>query len=287
MDWPAIASVLGERISLPIALLDRFGRIRFFNSAMEEALGWTRHEVEGTPWTRVCPMPETEAARWLEQALRGALRNLNASAVTRSGDRVVLELELALVGRGEEQGVLLTARRALRQPRAASVPHEIDYEIAVSPSFGKLHRLTIGGENVALRTPEAPCFALLYDRTRPCSDCPALAGEAGVQPQRLVRRRTEQAGQGGVQFDVTVAEPIDAQTIRLHVNTISEGTLEAIHKVKLDEIASQAGLSEREYGVLQYLLMGRSIQDIATVLEISPRTVKYHQANLLRKVGAD
>src|SRR6188768_1549045 len=71
MDWPAIASVLGERISLPIALLDRFGRIRFFNSAMEEALGWTRHEVEGTPWTRVCPMPETEAARWLEQALRG------------------------------------------------------------------------------------------------------------------------------------------------------------------------------------------------------------------------
>jgi DNA-binding NarL/FixJ family response regulator len=44
---------------------------------------------------------------------------------------------------------------------------------------------------------------------------------------------------------------------------------------------------ERERDVMTYLVMGRAIEDIATILEITPRTVKYHQANVLKKVGAD
>jgi DNA-binding CsgD family transcriptional regulator len=39
--------------------------------------------------------------------------------------------------------------------------------------------------------------------------------------------------------------------------------------------------------VLDLLLLGRSLGEIATALQITPRTAKFHQANLLEKLGAD
>jgi DNA-binding NarL/FixJ family response regulator len=51
--------------------------------------------------------------------------------------------------------------------------------------------------------------------------------------------------------------------------------------------AGDGALSERERQVLTLLLRGRGVEDIATMLEIAPRTVKFHQANVLHKLGAD
>jgi CheY-like chemotaxis protein/DNA-binding CsgD family transcriptional regulator len=48
-----------------------------------------------------------------------------------------------------------------------------------------------------------------------------------------------------------------------------------------------AGLTAREREVLELLLLGRSHPEIAIVLEISERTSKFHQANVLRKLGAE
>lgn len=53
------------------------------------------------------------------------------------------------------------------------------------------------------------------------------------------------------------------------------------------EIMAQARLTEREREVLELLLLGRSHEDIATVLGISERTSKFHQSNLLVKLGAE
>jgi len=39
--------------------------------------------------------------------------------------------------------------------------------------------------------------------------------------------------------------------------------------------------------VLDLLLLGRTMGDIAMVLQISVRTVKYHQRNIQQKLGAD
>lgn len=61
------------------------------------------------------------------------------------------------------------------------------------------------------------------------------------------------------------------------------GVLEA----RIEALADQARLSERERAALRYFVMGCQLADIATVLGISLRTVKYHQANILRKLGAD
>jgi DNA-binding NarL/FixJ family response regulator len=53
------------------------------------------------------------------------------------------------------------------------------------------------------------------------------------------------------------------------------------------EIMAQARLTEREREVLELLLLGRTHEDIAHALGITERTSKFHQSNLLVKLGAE
>jgi DNA-binding response OmpR family regulator len=52
-------------------------------------------------------------------------------------------------------------------------------------------------------------------------------------------------------------------------------------------LVASARLTDREREVLDLLLLGRTHQDIAAVLGIRERTSKFHQANLLLKLGAE
>jgi DNA-binding CsgD family transcriptional regulator len=45
-------------------------------------------------------------------------------------------------------------------------------------------------------------------------------------------------------------------------------------------------LTQRERGILAEIVVGHSSKEIARFLEISPRTVEFHRANLLKKVAA-
>ena len=51
--------------------------------------------------------------------------------------------------------------------------------------------------------------------------------------------------------------------------------------------AKIAKLSGREREVLEYLSEGHSNKMIARELEISPRTVEIHRANMMHKIGAN
>jgi len=115
MDWGAIASILAERSDRPIALLDKGGRIRMFNRAMEQILGWTRFHVDGQAWANACTPPDEhdEARRWINDALRGALRSYEAIGLTNSGGRISFRFEFSLVGRGSRQGLMMTATHAV------------------------------------------------------------------------------------------------------------------------------------------------------------------------------
>jgi DNA-binding NarL/FixJ family response regulator len=50
-------------------------------------------------------------------------------------------------------------------------------------------------------------------------------------------------------------------------------------------VAPTAGLSKRELDVLRGIVDGKSNQEIAAELFISPRTVETHVANILGKLG--
>ncbi|HSR97038.1 MAG TPA: helix-turn-helix transcriptional regulator, partial [Kofleriaceae bacterium] len=62
-----------------------------------------------------------------------------------------------------------------------------------------------------------------------------------------------------------------------------EGTLEQ----RIALLARSAALSPREHEVLQLLLLGRNYAEIGTALQITPRTARFHQHNLLEKIGAE
>jgi PAS domain S-box-containing protein len=281
MDWLAVASALGERSAQPTVLLDGDGRVRLMNAAFERLLGWSRMEAEGTPWDSVSG---SDGTRWLEQAMRGALRSLDASATTRAGVRLVLRLELAIVGRPGNHGLLLAVTDAAPAEPEARPQDDCDYEISFDRDFGRLRWYKSGGKTAQVVSPGATCFSALYGRSKPCDDCPARSD--GQPWPRTMARRLDQ-GPGSAQFEVIAAEKLSASTVRLSRRLVSESALDAIQQAKLQKVVLEAGLSERERDVLHYLLMGRSVGDIATVLQITPRTVKYHQANVLRKVGAD
>lgn len=56
---------------------------------------------------------------------------------------------------------------------------------------------------------------------------------------------------------------------------------------RITSAALRAKLSAREREVLAELAAGRALEDIAKILAISTRTVRFHQANILAKLGLE
>ena len=88
-------------------------------------------------------------------------------------------------------------------------------------------------------------------------------------------------------FRVVTAESVDSVTVRVTIRYLPMRLLPELVDAKAARTAGDGALSERERQVLTLLLRGRGVEDIATMLEIAPRTVKFHQANVLQKLGAD
>lgn len=289
MDWAAIASILGERSDRPIVLIDQNGRIRMFNRAMEQVLGWRRFEVEGELWARVCTPPSKieEAQRWIADALRGALWSFEARALANWGAEILLRFEFSLVGRAATQGLLATATqwKAAEASKQTIAGHDLDYDITTDPSaFGEVSRLIVDAERVRLPAEGSRCFAVIHGLEKPCEGCPALRADDASWPRVFVRH-VERGGQVG--FEIKTADRVGAGLVRIRTRTVNDHTLEAIHAAKVEQLADRADLSAREREILMYLLLGRTIEDISTLVGIAVRTVKYHQANVLQKLGAD
>ena len=64
-------------------------------------------------------------------------------------------------------------------------------------------------------------------------------------------------------------------------------TSETVSEERLRKYKARYQLSVRETEVLEHILQDRPINEIANVLFISPRTVKFHVASLLKKTGSN
>lgn len=288
-DWQALAALLAERDQAPLVLLDGRGRVTLVNRATERLLGWGRDELEGQPWTELLQPPDEPAAvheRRLGRALVGTLRHYECEVVDRTGRRIRLAVELTPVG-GRAQCVLVVVQRvtAVEELPAELSSHDLDYEIATSAAgFGVVQQVELVGRTVpAFGEGRRLCFELLYQRREPCEDCPVLRDAREGWPRTVARP----GGPDGGTFRVITAEPCRPGVVRLRVRSVAGAALRVIHEARLEALAEQARLSARERSVLRYLLMGRSLEDIATILGLRRSTVKFHQANVLAKLGAD
>ncbi|MCW5613215.1 MAG: PAS domain S-box protein [Rubrivivax sp.] len=286
ISWHAVALHFADR-GYPCALLDRDAVVRMFSASLEELLGWRREEVEGRRWVEAIAPPthaQIAEAR-IDRALSGTLRTFDSEAATPKSERFRLRLEASLVGRGAEQGLLLTVTSS--EALEASGPlleDDVDYEIVSSLSdFGRLVSITTPSGSVRTGGNAVDyCYAVIHGNQSPCTDCPALQPGADRWPRTVARRVSGAADL----YEVVTAQSHDDR-LRMRLRRISEHTLCAIQESKVRSLADSAQLSERERTVLTYLLMGRSLADIGTILGISTRTVKFHQANVLEKLGAD
>lgn len=194
--------------------------------------------------------------------------------MTRQGDALELTLRVIPLEQAGGRYYVLTVESAGPVPKKALEDFGWDYYVASdAPNFGRL--LDPDGKP---RAAVSYCYTTFHSRTEPCQDCPLLR-VAEPWPRRAIRAT------GGENYEVATAH--DSQPVWVSVRYVSKATLSAIHDARVARLSQRADLSERERAVLEFLLAGASLQQIAALLRLSLRTVKFHQTNVLTKLGAD
>lgn len=108
---------------------------------------------------------------------------------------------------------------------------------------------------------------------------PLGTGQMPITREAVIRARSElEARERAVAATGSVPVP---------VATLGAGELSAALDRRVAELARSAQLSPREHEVLQLLLLGRNYAEIGVALQITPRTARFHQHNVLEKIGAE
>jgi DNA-binding CsgD family transcriptional regulator len=97
-----------------------------------------------------------------------------------------------------------------------------------------------------------------------------IRGDTPHEPLRVVR-----------------AHPLGQDRALVHLHVVSDVDFRSLTRARIDSIAAHAGLSAKQRSVLEYLVAGYGPQEIATLMDITTRTVKFHQANVLQKLRVD
>ena len=166
-------------------------------------------------------------------------------------------------------------------------------------------RVLAGGAEALALVGEPPADVVVCDVMMPGVDgysvCRALKADPAWQyvPVILLTalgdRDAVVAGLGAGADDF-VTKPVEGAVLRARVEAMLrvrdryqalQATDATSSGSRLEQAVKDGGLTAREREVLELLLLGRSHGDIAQVLGISERTSKFHQGNLLAKLGAE
>jgi DNA-binding CsgD family transcriptional regulator len=279
MDWSAVALLIAEQAGLPALVLSSQGEVLMVTPAAAQAFG-VGFENVGANWIeRQVVAAAVGSARWyLEKALAGALRKLEIPVVTARGAALAC-FDARPFGHDDDRGLLLVLERLTQITREETAP-EYDYEVT-GVETGRMLLKKLWRPGFEATPGEGSCFQALHGRSTPCDHCPLLRSKAERRPGVVVRSRPPH------DYLVTSATELADDTARISVRSLSMASLAAVLQAKLDDLAARARLSKRERSVFGHLMDGSGVDEIASALEISPRTVKFHQANVLQKLGAD
>ena len=285
-DWAAVARYLACHVDAALVILDAGGRVTLMTAAAEAQLGWRRADIQGRSWcgNLAADVGDKYEAGHLQAVLSGRRRRATVTIRAPSGARRSVDVEFTVIGNGPAAAVvgLLVGVRDLDVP--PSLWREGDYEYRVTQiPFGHVRRALHVQTGESLSGIEGRrCYQVFHGRAAPCEDCPAA--KPGELPKTVARTN----GGAPPQLEILTARPSeDEGAIDVSVRRMPVDLLGALVAARTRELADAANLTRRERDVLRYLVMGRSVDDIATILGITSRTVKFHQANIVRKSGAD
>lgn len=284
-DWEFVGSVLLERERRPVIVLDLSGRIVRANKALLVFLeeGTRTHLVKFVDdWVLTDYRPAFLSA-W-GRALAGERpRVAVALGPTAFHLEPVFEL-VPLTHDGKVRSVMLVMVDAVASgPSLPLVPAlGLLYEVSLDGA-GRPERLlrALSADRQKLDT-SAPCYRGLHGRDSICQGCP-LEGLSSEGVSTLVRLESASPFRASL---------LSARKVRDDVATVSALPLDAdsygeLVQARIEALGLKGKLTERERHVLALLLVGRTLDDIAAAEGITPRTAKYHQQNLLRKLGAE
>jgi DNA-binding CsgD family transcriptional regulator len=156
---------------------------------------------------------------------------------------------------------------------------ERSYEVRVDPGRrGEVVAIDFGRPAGRGRTPRGErCWRLFEGREAPCAGCGVFDEKAPAELVCVLR-------EGGAAFRVVCATRKRTRA-RVWVFSLSTELPAKLLLESLRRSGERAGLSRRESSVFQRLARGWRTVEIAADLGITPRTAKFHMANLHRKLG--
>lgn len=287
MDWFAFTVALAESHSQPMIIVDGVGRVQFCNAPSQNLFAEHLTPMMHSPLIEVMHFasPDHDGA-WIARACRGALVHHKVE-VLNGAERLRLTLRFRALGNGPELGLLIVVEAVetitALQPRELLLDHT--YVISLETGHhGDVVDLAIvaSTEPAPALATDMPCYAFFHGRSDACVHCPV----DGLMRSKERQHVSVSHKNGAYEIRTATREP-GAKKASIAVRSVSDLTFAAIYECKVGELATAAHLSEREAAVLRMLAFGKTFEDIAEALAISRRTVKFHQTNLLQKLGAD
>jgi DNA-binding CsgD family transcriptional regulator len=285
MEWEPIVSQLDGR--QPALIVDGGGRVRFMNPPMEKLLGRRVDELSTTRWLAPCAQPggTSTVKHLLGAGFRGEATGGDLPLLTREGRRITMHAELSREVRGRRRALVVVSQSVQEVEEGPCVAGDCWCEVA---------RVAEGGGMVTLvrfldpgRDPLAYVGRPIEELLEHLSCGRAMRWVGEVLADRVTDASEVLLPEADSEFRIVTAEAVDEATVRVKIRYLPMRVLPELVDAKAARTAGDGALSERERQVLTLLLRGRGVEDIATMLEIAPRTVKFHQANVLQKLGAD
>ncbi len=274
IDWRQVACFLLEREARPVVILDRRAEVVGVNAAFTDLVGRSAAAIVGRSWAVASGSgPGRAPTQALRAAFAGESRALELLATSDRGESLVLVADPHALGSGPGQLLVLVVRAWSTVPSADSRRGECGYDISIS-DFGRLRANADGLEGL--------CHKALHGLAVPCPGCPAPTAMARPGSHLGVVRS---AGPGTLR--IVGAKRTGPDAIHMQSMVATPELLSKLLRARGAELADTAKLTQREREVLDLMLTGTSPGDVATALGISVSTAKFHQANVLAKLGAE
>ncbi|MBL0216704.1 MAG: PAS domain-containing protein [Myxococcales bacterium] len=263
-----------EKVDRPLFAVDANGRVQVWNAAMERLVGWSAADVVNKPWHEV--IGQLNGQEWLLDRSQRGLRMGELELRTPRGEHLRLVVTAWPVAPTDAvTGVMCWIEQVMfapSDPRPAYSCVEIE---TANDRFGQILRVAdVGPELVGRR-----CFEAIAHRAAPCTSCPARNAGHGVQSTVIFDR--------DLNLMVVRANRLSRHTAKVYHQEVGGELFASLVRARLDALSERYKLSHRERDVLYGLAGGASIDEIALGLAITPRTIKFHTANVLKKLDLE
>jgi DNA-binding CsgD family transcriptional regulator len=274
MDWVELTTLLAERGEENLIVLDAQQRIVLATRAARRLFGFSRQQMVGRTLAELSLVGQHGAVG------RG---NPTQHTLAEGCDALGRKLSLALRFEPLGDGASLCTLERVGSGRSFA-GRDVDYEIAVDRDrfFGLRSLSYVGGAVPTSELAGRACFEVVCGRDAACCECPAPI----VAKQEVGAEYTNVRYVAGG-YEIATATHVAPGLLRLRLRHVPGPELRAAQRARVDQLALQAKLSRREREVLEHILLGAPLDEIGACLGISARTVKFHQSNLLAKLGAD